>query len=376
VYYHYLLSGCDPGDVIVATRSNRSADAFDATTAYTVRRTRFIRHPQESRIVRMCWYFLLIPRLLAWIVRYRISVVHLGSWAEVIPVWLSARALGRAFMITIHGEELTRDDSANRDIAFRWMWRIHDLAARRALRHADAIQANSEFTKSVLLAHGVREDRIHVTTPGIDVRKTLREPVIDRSIAARLEGRRLLLTVGRLEARKGQDMVLRALPLLLPEYPDLYYVMAGESVPQMHDYYEGLVHDLGLEAYATVFSNLDNQAIAYLYDRCQVFVMANRELENGDTEGYGIVFLEAGAWGKPAIGGRAGGATEAVDDGVTGLLVDGTDPKDIATAIGALLADDSLAKRMGEAGRRKVLANGWDSKSREYRELIKRLAAR
>jgi phosphatidylinositol alpha-1,6-mannosyltransferase len=104
--------------------------------------------------------------------------------------------------------------------------------------------------------------------------------------------------------------------------------------------------------------------------------MANRELENGDTEGYGIVFLEAGAWGKPVVGGRAGGAVEAVDDGVTGIVVDGTDPGDISRAIATLLADQQLAKRMGEAGREKVRKNSWDLKSQQYCALLAGLSTK
>ena len=104
--------------------------------------------------------------------------------------------------------------------------------------------------------------------------------------------------------------------------------------------------------------------------------MANRTMANGNTEGYGIVFLEAGAHGKPVIGGRAGGAVEAVDDGSTGILVDGNQVKDIQRAVRVLLDDLEMASRMGAAGRQKASENDWRSKSLEYRKLIRDLAAR
>ena len=103
--------------------------------------------------------------------------------------------------------------------------------------------------------------------------------------------------------------------------------------------------------------------------------MANRTLPNGETEGYGIVFLEAGAHGKAVIGGRAGGAVEAVDDGSTGILVDGNHIEDVRRAISLLLDDPEMAGRMGEAGRRKASENDWPSKSLEYWKLIRDLAA-
>ena len=99
--------------------------------------------------------------------------------------------------------------------------------------------------------------------------------------------------------------------------------MAGGADRGAQQTFEDLIARLGVGDSATVLPNLDNASVAWLYDRCEVFVMANRTLPNGETEGYGIVFLEAGAHGKAVIGGRAGGAVEAVDDGSTGILVDG-----------------------------------------------------
>ena len=93
--------------------------------------------------------------------------------------------------------------------------------------------------------------------------------------------------MGRLVARKGQDMVLRALPHLLEDYPDLHYVMAGGTEgpdPRAHQPYEDLINRLGVGDNATLLPNLDNASVAWLYDRCEVFVMANRTMADGNTE--------------------------------------------------------------------------------------------
>jgi phosphatidylinositol alpha-1,6-mannosyltransferase len=374
VYYHYLLSECTSQDVVVVTHKQPDSAEFDADMPYTVRRSRAIRDPRSSRLRRLGWYVLLAPTFLAWIVRFGASVVHLGVWTDIIPGFVASRLLGRALVVTIHGEELTTQLSASRGFVFRRMWQIHDGLAQRALRGADRVIANSQFTKGVLLEHGVQEDRIVVITPGADASKATYKTSPDRSLVGRLAGKRVLLTVGRLEFRKGQDMVLRALPALLRVHPDLHYVMAGGSTPEMHEYFHELIQELRLKDNVTVLPDLSDEAIAYLYDACEVFIMANREMPNGDTEGYGIVFLEAGAWGKPVIGGRAGGVVEAVDDGVTGLLVDGTSVDEITGAIARLLADRSLAARMGQAGGAKAKACSWKAKAEQYRALIGQLA--
>ena len=375
VFYHYLLSGCSDRDVLVLTQRKPGAEGFDRSVSYGVFRSRVVRDDTEPRLGRMVWFLLTVPWLLMGIVRWRASVVHVGSWKMVVPTWLACRLSGRKLVITIHGEELTTDSDAMRGIPFRLLWRVYDHLARGALRGADLVHTNSRFTEKVLLDRGVRQDRIRVMNPGIDLEKAQGPARIDAVIEARLAGKRVLLTVGRLQARKGQDMVLQALPELLEDYPDLHYVMAGGADPRAQQKYQDLVDGLGVGDSATILPNLNNASIAWLYDRCEVFAMTNRTMPNGDTEGYGIVFIEAGAHGKPVIGGRAGGAVEAVDDGSTGILVDGYHVEDIRRAVRLLLDDRELAGRMGEAGRRKAGESSWPRKSLEYRRLIRELAA-
>jgi phosphatidylinositol alpha-1,6-mannosyltransferase len=211
-------------------------------------------------------------------------------------------------------------------------------------------------------------------TPGVDVGKVICEAAITPALASQLAGKRLLLTVGRFVPRKGQDMVLRALPRIVENFPDLIYVMAGAGDAARRDSLNAMIRQFGLQDHAMILDNPDNASVAWLYKSCEVFVMANRTMPNGDTEGFGIVFLEAGAWGKPVIGGRAGGVVDAVDDGITGLLVDGTSADEIADAIQRLLSDKDLARRLGEAGRQKSLRNTWKAKSDEYRCLLDDLA--
>jgi phosphatidyl-myo-inositol dimannoside synthase len=375
VYYRSLLSKCTADDVIVVALPHENAGSFDNTAPYAIIRSRLIPNyhsgPRLQRLVRTLTMF---PMLLFWVLRYRVSVLHLANFfPDILAAWPVARFTGCRLTVTVLGEELTMraEKSAG---AFRPYGKLGDRIALRLLRHCDIVQTISDFTRSELLRCRVPEDRIVLITPGIDLDKSHCDHPIAAEIAARLAGKRILLTVGRFSARKGQDMTIRALPRVLSEHPDVVYVMAGGGSYENYEEYVHLVSERNLQDNAIFLRDLDNDSVAWLYQHCEVFIMANRTLANGDTEGYGIVFLEAGAWGKPVVGGRAGGAVDAVDDGVTGILVDGTSEQEIAEAVNRLLSDKDLARRMGEAGRRKAKENSWDAKCETYRHLIETLA--
>ena len=374
VYYYYLLSKCKEDDLVVVTRRKINSDEIDSQTPYPIHRTQWIPDPGDSRLKRLICYMLLLPMLVIWIIKYRVSVLHLGALPDIIPGWLTSRITGCSLVVTIMGEDLTTKPVGNSSLFFRWLRFIHFKAAVAALRRTECVQTIATFGKTVLLQIGVPENRIAIITPGIDIAKTTSEIKIDPVIASRLKGKRVLLTVGRLLPRKGQDMVIRALPQLIGQYPDLRYVMVGCGYPpKRKEYCEQLARELGVQDFVLALDDLDNASVAWLYHACEVFIMANRTMPDGNTEGYGIVFLEAGAWGKPVIGGRAGGAVDAVDEGVTGLLVDGANVEDIEHAIIKLLSDRELATRMGEAGRQKASRNGWDLKATQYLEMLARL---
>lgn len=374
VYYYYLLSQCAAEDVIVVTRPKEHSIEVDNNLSYRVLRNRWMPSCVESSlVVKLRWLFMMFPLLVVWIWRNRISVIHIGTYLpDIIAGWLVARLMGRSIMVTILGEELTAKVI---DYGYfgRLTRRFHRSLGLWMLRRCDCVKTISTFTRQALLDRGVPADRIVIITPGVDTEKTSCDKKIDPEIASRLTGRRIVLTVGRFSRRKGQDMVLRAINSLLGQFPNLIYIIAGTGDRDEREYYETIIHELGLHDHALILEGLDSPAIAWLYDACEIFIMANRTLPSGDTEGYGIVFLEAGAWGKPVIGGRAGGAPDAVDDGITGLLVDGTSIDDIANAVRRLLSDKELAQRLGEAGRSKVSRNTWGEKSAEYIRLLDKL---
>ncbi len=224
---------------------------------------------------------------------------------------------------------------------------------------ADKVFAVSQFTAQQAITAGVESEKISVIYNGIDLDE------IDRigshcDLVQRLKiiGKRIILTVGRLEWRKGFDMVIRAMPSVLKMVPDAVYLIVGDGNIKKH--LEDLSRGLGVADKVIFTGSQPRKDVLEIMKACDVFVMASRQ-EKTSVEGFGIVFLEASACGKPVIGGRSGGIPDAIEDGVTGLLVDPEDPEEIAQSIGRILLDKQLADRLGANGRERVRRNfTWD----------------
>ncbi|MCK4262075.1 glycosyltransferase, partial [bacterium] len=193
-----------------------------------------------------------------------------------------------------------------------------------------------------------------VIPPGVD---SLRfRPDLDADAVLKkhhLFGRQVILTVSHLVRRKGHANVIRALPRVLEKVPEAIYLIVGRGPED--DNLRKLAQTLGILDRVVFAGFVSNEEIPLYYNVCQVFIMPSYEIkEEGDVEGFGIVFLEANACGKPVIGGRSGGVVDAVVDGETGLLVDPLNTEEISVALVKLLYDESLAERLGQRGRKRV----------------------
>jgi phosphatidylinositol alpha-1,6-mannosyltransferase len=205
---------------------------------------------------------------------------------------------------------------------------------------------------------GVDRTRIEVIHPGCDI-ELFRPVPADPDLKTRLLGGRatdrVILSVGGLVPRKGHDMVIRALPEILRRCPDTTYLIVTSDRRSYGDL-DKLARSVGVRERVVVAYDLPTRDLPRIYALCDVFAMPSRDrLELCDVEGFGIVFLEANACGKPVVGGRSGGIADAIVDDVTGLLVDPQDPADTARAIIRLLQDADMACRMGSRGRARVV---------------------
>jgi phosphatidyl-myo-inositol dimannoside synthase len=288
--------------------------------------------------------------------RARRTLVHCGRpLPEGVPA-LAARLFGFAgppYLCWVHGEEVT---AAQTSRELTWL-------AQRVCRHAEAIIANSRSSARIVQTLGVRADRVHIIHPGVDAMRfttNIDATEIRRRLAPSAD--LLLLSVGRLQSRKGHDLVMQALAALKDELPRLAYVIAGDGRERKR--LEDLARSLGVAERVTFLGKVADGELPGLYAASDIFLMPTRD-DDRDIEGFGIVYLEAAAAGRPSIGGRNGGVPEAIEEGVTGLLVEGHDAGELARAIKTLADAPQLRLAMGAAGRERVLRTfSWERAAR------------
>lgn len=362
-YYYELVRRMPQVRWTVVARQHPQAAGFDRRQPFRVVRTPFLPLPKVRMAVE--WLAHLVVGL--WItLRDRVDVLHAGQLFPVgLAVYAIHRLTGVPYVAYVHGEELT---TLGRAAVAGW-------AIRKVLTHAGAVFVNSRFTWGQVRGFGVPEVRIRLLRPGVDLVRF--RPGDGAWLRARhgVRGEAVLLTVGRLIPRKGQDTVIRILPEVSRHVPVVYWV-AGEGTPVEQRRLERIAQERGVRDRVRFLGAVPDTELPALYRACDVFVMLNRRTPEGDVEGFGMVFLEAGACGRPVVGGASGGAVEAVRHGVTGYLVPEGDEDAAVRDLVSLLEDPQLRERMGEAGRRFAARHAWERRARRVQAVCEMLCGR
>jgi phosphatidylinositol alpha-1,6-mannosyltransferase len=245
---------------------------------------------------------------------------------------------------------------------------------RWAFQQATSVVCVSRYSWQRLLLLGVSPRSGRVITNGADAdrfRPMNSHEVLEFKIGAGLDQERILLTVGNVSDRKGQDVVIRALPGINEQVPDVHYFMAG--LPTKEKQFTQLAHQLGVAGHVHFLGPVDDAKLLGLFNCCDVFVMTSRHTAD-EFEGFGIAVVEAALCGKPSVVSQNSGLSEAIEDGVTGIAVPEEDERTTAEAIISLLQDDSLRKRMGAAAQRRALAQQtWLQCAQQYDALFRQL---
>ena len=258
----------------------------------------------------------------------------------------------------VHGEEITTEDGYDRG----------HLRARAALLESDGIIVVSRFTRHAvaqLLGDAISGDRIKLIENGVDAERfhnTGRRP--DLMALYDLQGCKVFVSVCRLLEKKGIDNAIRAFALLAQDQIPCRYLIVGTG--PYEDTLREIARAEGVAELVTFAGDVTEKDLVAHYSLGDVFVMPNRELPNGDTEGFGLVFLEANSCGLPVIAGRDGGSQDAVQHNVNGLVVDGTQVSAIADAMRIFLTDDALYARLREGAFTVSQAAGWQRKAATF----------
>jgi phosphatidylinositol alpha-1,6-mannosyltransferase len=334
------------GSVRVVTSQAPDGDEFDRTHDLPVDRLP-LRLPNWGVCNRrgVLGYLSALRALRRVVRRNRPTVVHCGKCLpEGLLAWALRACGGPPYWCFAHGEELTL---ARTSAELGWL-------TCRALRGAAGLVANSEHTRTLLARDwGVRHERIHVLHPGVDTHAFVPASP-DDAVRAQLgwRDRRVVLTVGALQQRKGQDMMIRAMPLLLARYPNLLYSIGGEGWERPR--LERVVDELGLSTAVQFRGVPEDSELVHCYQQCDLFALPNRQV-GWDFEGFGIVLLEAQACGKAVLAGSSGGTVETLRPGETGFVADCSTPEGVAQAIGNALADPARLAQMGQRAREWVV---------------------
>ncbi|MCW3476925.1 glycosyltransferase family 4 protein [Limobrevibacterium gyesilva] len=296
---------------------------------------------------------------LLWLVRAeRASVVCIGELlASSWVIDLFHRFTAVRTVVYVHGEEITTEDPYDPE----------HQRARRALLAADRIIVVSRFTLGAVraLLGPAADGKTSLIENGVDTarfRPAGKRP--DLVELYRLQDRFVFVSVCRLLEKKGIDNAIRAFSRVVARHPDCRYLVVGTG-----PYEEALrtaAAQAGVADSVVFAGDVSDEDLVAHYCLGDVFVMPNRELANGDTEGFGLVFLEANSCGLPVVAGSDGGSRDAVQDGANGLVVDGKSVDEIAAAMLGLREDAALYDAIRRRALMIAAAADWKGKAEQF----------
>ena len=293
----------------------------------------------------------------------KITTVFFGAAA---PLGLLSKGLRRAGVKEIvaltHGHEV-------------WWSKVFPftLAMKSISRQVNNLTYLGEFTRNAISKSvtKVAAQSMVKIAPGIDTDHFSPQDARALRNELGLTDKKVIVSVGRLVHRKGQDVLIEAMPAIIEKVPDAHILMIGEG--PYRGYLETRAKSLGIEDKITFIGRIQYADLPRYICAGDLFVMPSRSRLAGlEVEGLGIVYLEASACGLPVIAGDSGGAPDAVLEGETGLVVDGTQKIEVAAAVVELLLDPDRSRAMGIRGRQWIIQEWrWEIWSNRFAELLK-----
>ena len=234
------------------------------------------------------------------------------------------------------------------------------------LNNIEIIVANSQYTKDLAIKLGVNEDRIKIINPGVDKVQELDKKILDKVENLLKHKSPRLITVSRLDKRKNHEKIIMALRNLKQVYPSIVYICVGYGDEEEN--IRKLVAELGLQPQVMFFKDISNELKNALVAKSNVFVMPSI-IHKKSVEGFGIAYVEAAQYSLPSLGGKDGGASDAIEHKKTGLICNGNELDEIYSSINSLLENDKYLE-YGKAARDQSKKFLWNKIIEEYKKIL------
>ena len=312
-WFWELYSRIPRDKVVVLTHNVEGGSEFDNGHNLNVIRTPMSSPEWGFKSLTGIKFYWRLVRLVRKIVKqHSIEEIHCGRVIhEGVVAWLIKMLTGIPYLCFVHGEDVETSATS----------REQSLMVRKVCGASKMLICNSYNSQNLVVNLGFEsEDKCEVLHPGVDTTKFISaEP--DNMFRDNMgwTGKQVLLTVGRLQQRKGQDYLIQAMPELLRVYPNLFYAVVGRG--ECEEALRELIQRLKLENHVKIYTGLNDEDLIRSYQQCDCFILPNRTIGN-DIEGFGMVLVEAQACGKPVIAGDSGGTAETMLIGETGEIID------------------------------------------------------
>ena len=255
----------------------------------------------------------------------------------------------------IHGKEINhpKGSSLNKRIL-------------NVLNDVEKVIANSKFTKDLAIDYGVNKEKIIVINPGVDPAEELDKKLLDKVESLLKVKTPRIITVSRFDKRKNHEKIVMALRNLKQIYPDIIYICVGYGDEEEN--IKKLVKELNLEAQVMFFKDISNKLKNALVAKSNIFVMPSI-IHKKSVEGFGIAYVEAAQYGLPSIGGKDGGAADAIEHEKTGLICDGNELDEVYSSINLMLENNKFHE-YGKAAKENSTKFKWSMIIEEYKKIL------
>ena len=255
----------------------------------------------------------------------------------------------------IHGKEInhSKGSSLNKRVI-------------KVLNNVEKVIANSEYTKNLAINNGVNKDKVVVINPGIDPVQELNEKSLEKVESLLKTKSPRLITVSRYDKRKNHEKVIMALRNLKQIYPDIVYICIGYGDEEEN--IKKLVKELNLSSQVMFFKDISIDLKNSLIAKSNIFVMPSI-IHKTSVEGFGIAYVEAAQYGVPSLGGKDGGASDAISDKKTGLICDGNNLDDIYSSLNSMIENKRYIE-LGKNAKEYVSKFHWDKTFEEYKKIL------